>query len=179
MNFAQKIQRLQWLQILDRYRNDNESNRSFAKRIGLNHGIITSWEKGDTPKINIVNQIRDKLQLSDKDYSDIMWLTNRVLVAASALTRKKIEDELLDAENLPKDHVCALLLAKKPGKQPVQRYISSIGFSVERWIELARDINPKLTLEELHRLLHSPVFESDPAALLELINACGRKSNVR
>lgn len=178
MNFAPKIQQLQWLQILNKYRKPNESNRSLAKRIGLNHGIITSWEKGDVPKIGIINKIKDKLQLTDRDYSDIVWLTNRVLVAPTASTRKKIEEELLDAANLPPNHVCALLLAKKPKNQSAQRYISSLGFSVDRWIELSRDMAPKVALEELHRLLHSPVFANDAATLIELIDSCARAKNV-
>lgn len=169
MNYARNIQQLPWLQILDKYRLPGEKNRPFAKRMGLNHGIITSWTKGDTPSVNIINKIKDKLQLSDKDYSNIMWLTNKVLVAGSSEVKKKIQNEMLNAQDLPPNHLCAILLSKKPEKQSVRAYVQSLGFPVERWIEMIQDRSPQLTPQELFKLLHSPACEGDINPLIEAI----------
>ena len=169
MNFARKIEPIQWLEILEKYRTLNESDREFAKRIGLNHGILGGWRHGKLPKVETINKIRDKIGIDDKDYSYILWLCYGILTAGDSATKRKIVEEMLTPTNLQEDHICALLLSKKAKNKKIREFITELGLSVDRWMELIQQKEPRYTRNELKKILTHPKIENDIDLFLRIL----------
>lgn len=166
MNKDKKDNNISWLKILDKYRNKGESDASFSKRIGANRVALFDWKKGSTPKVETINTIRKMIELSQEDYRDIMILLYGVVVADSKKEQEIITEKTLLASDVPDNHLCKRLLLLRDEKQTARSFIRDMGFTVERWLQLTREDEPRLTFAELKAIGKPPRFNSVPEFLI-------------
>ena len=76
---------------------------------------------------------------------------------------------MLTPANLQEDHICALLLSKKAKNKKIREFITELGLSVDRWIELIQQKEPRYTRNELKKILTHPKIENDIDLFMKIL----------
>ena len=157
-----------WVTIIEKYRQDRESNRHFTKRMGCNHTIIQAWKGGKIPSQKTINMIRDKLGMSYEDYKELTWVCHNVIPAEpESATRSEAS---LDAGNLPWTFFCRRLFSLKERGQSVAAFLDEFRISPARWREMMTVKSPQLGLEEMSSILaHPKVANNDKIIVMILL----------
>ncbi len=144
-----KINTFPWVKIINKYRLDKESNRSFCSRMGLNHHIFASWGNGEKPSIKSLNKIKDNLQLSYEDYTELMMVCHEIEPKESTFRYAHVSENTLEPTNLPYSYFCKRLFYLKDKRVPLSVFLNRMGITPEEWVEWMQDPQPNVKLDRL------------------------------
>ena len=162
-----------FVDLINKYRRPGESNSRFGERMGLkSHKIIRDWEKGQVPKIESLEKIKDKLALPKEEYDDLFYSVYKFI--PQQVTRNKNTgkydtiDKIDYARNLPPNYFLKQIIAFKDAQETEREFARRIGVTDQEWLEgLASKNKPKtITTRRLLNIIKT----LDPRGKRNLVN---------
>ena len=149
MKNSSDIAQFPWAEIISKYRSENESVRSFCSRMGLNHHIFRSWEKGEKPSVKSLNKIKDNLSMSYEDYRELLRLCHNVEPTESTYQYAHVEKDGLEPTDLPYTYFCKRLFFLKPRNESSGDFLERLEISPQEWMEWMREPQPNIRMDRL------------------------------
>lgn len=143
------ITQLPWAEIISKYRQENESVRSFCSRMGLNHHIFRSWEKGERPSIKSLNKIKDNLNMSYEDYKALARLCHNIEPTENTYQYAHVEKSGLDPTDLPYTYFCRRLFFLKGKNESCGDFLERLEISAQEWMEWMQEPQPSIKMDRL------------------------------
>ncbi len=178
MKSSNDITQLPWAEIISKYRHEHESVRSFCSRMGLNHHIFRSWEKGERPSIKSLNKIKDNLSLSYEDYKTLARLCHNIEPTETTYQYAHVEKDGLDPTDLPFSYFCKRLFFLKGKDESFDAFLERLEISAQEWIEWMKEPQPDVRMDRLWNILTRLGFEQSAVLIRWLLTDGGEVKEV-
>lgn len=146
---------ISFINILNNYKFKGEPKTSFARRMGFkSHKIIQDWAKGQKPRPESLEQIRERLAISDEDYEEMWDLAYGLVVKKRDNTLKEDKrNKIIYASELPSNYLAKRLVELRDENETEREFIERVGIPSDVWDHWCKTELPEISAEDMTQLI--------------------------